>query len=374
MLALALAGAAHAETNSTRRIPTFSSTVDVVNLNVSVSDGHDRHVTGLAPDDFKIFEDGVPQQLCLFTQERLPISLAILVDSSLSMQRDKLERSFQALEAVLRSLGPADRFNLLLFNKDTTLFAPAPVPADTAAVEKALDFVRGGRLRADTDLKRALGVALDQSELGAGDRYLVLLGDASPTRGTIANAQLASWYARRRAAVPSAARPRTYIFGIGDDVNVPLLKMLSRDEGVMDTVRSTEPIEFKARAFVSKIGSRPLDKLQITVDPPANVDLVYPLDPVSFAGSVASWVGRYTQPSGRATFTARGARDNRAFEMRATVPLPADSQEHIGLPRTWAKARVDALLDKIARDGEDRASVDEIIQLARKYKFVTPYT
>jgi len=95
---------------------------------------------------------------------------------------------------------------------------------------------------------------------------------------------------------------------------------------------------------------------------------------VSFAGSVASWVGRYTRPVGGATFTARGVRDNRAIEMRATAPLPAESLEHAGLPRTWAKARVDALLDKIARDGEDRASIDEVIQLARKYKFVTPYT
>ena len=303
-----------------------------------------------------------------------PRTVIALFDTSLSMQWDKLERSFQALEAVLRSLRPADRFNLLLFNAETTLFAPAPVAADTAAVEKALDFVRAGRLRGDTDLQRALGVALDQSQLGAGDRYIVLLGDASATHGTIANAQLAAWYAKRRGALPSAARPRTYLLGIGDDANVPLLKMLSRDDGVMDTVRSTEPIEFKTRAFVSKIGARPLDKLQMTVDPPAGIDLVYPLDPVSFAGSIASWVGRYTQPGGSATFTARGVRDNRAIEMRATAPLPAESLEHAGLPRTWAKARVDALLDKIARDGEDRASVDEIIQLARKYKFVTPYT
>ena len=60
--------------------------------------------------------------------------------------------------------------------------------------------------------------------------------------------------------------------------------------------------------------------------------------------------------------------------MRASVPLPQENLEHPDLPRTWAKARVDALLAKIERDGEDRASVDEIIRLARKYKFVTPYT
>ncbi len=40
----------------------------------------------------------------------------------------------------------------------------------------------------------------------------------------------------------------------------------------------------------------------------------------------------------------------------------------------WARARVDALLEKIERDGEDRTTIDEIIRLARKYKFVTPYT
>ena len=303
-----------------------------------------------------------------------PRTVIALFDTSLSMQWEKLDRSFQALEAVLRSLRPADRFNLLLFNTDTTLLAPAPIGADTAAVEKALAFVRAGRLRGDTDLQRALGVALDQSQLGTGDRYIVLLGDASATHGTIANAQLAAWYAKRRGAEPAAARPRTYLFGVGDDANVPLLKMLSRDDGLMETVRSAEPIEFKTQAFVSKIGARPLDKLQMTVEPQAGIDLVYSLDPVSFAGSVASWVGRYTQPGESATFTARGVRGNRAIEMRATAPLPAESLEHAGLPRTWAKARVDALLDKIARDGEDRASVDEIIQLARKYKFVTPYT
>ena len=137
------------------------------------------------------------------TAATAPRTVIVLFDTSLSMQWEKLERSFQALDAVLRSLRPADRFNLLLFNVETALYAPSPVAAGTAAVEKALDFVRAGRLRGGTDLQRALGVALDQSQLGAGERYIVLLGDASATHGTIANAQLATWYAKRRAAVPS---------------------------------------------------------------------------------------------------------------------------------------------------------------------------
>jgi Ca-activated chloride channel family protein len=54
--------------------------------------------------------------------------------------------------------------------------------------------------------------------------------------------------------------------------------------------------------------------------------------------------------------------------------LPAEALEHYQLPRLWAGARVQALLDQIEREGETEAAIQEIIRLARKYKFVTPYT
>ena len=57
-----------------------------------------------------------------------------------------------------------------------------------------------------------------------------------------------------------------------------------------------------------------------------------------------------------------------------SATLPADETDHAYLPPTWARARVDALLEKIDRDGEDAATIAEIIRLSRKYKFVTPYT
>ena len=51
-----------------------------------------------------------------------PKTLVILFDTSLSMQWEKLERSYQALESLLRTLRPADRFNLLLFNNQVPTF------------------------------------------------------------------------------------------------------------------------------------------------------------------------------------------------------------------------------------------------------------
>jgi Ca-activated chloride channel family protein len=67
-------------------------------------------------------------------------------------------------------------------------------------------------------------------------------------------------------------------------------------------------------------------------------------------------------------------REQQALRLTRPATLPATGAEHPELPRTWAKARVDALLDKIEREGEDRATIDEIIRLSKRYKFVTPYT
>ena len=85
-------------------------------------------------------------------------------------------------------------------------------------------------------------------------------------------------------------------------------------------------------------------------------------------------MGGHLRKHGRTAFSVRGFRENAPFEARATVNLPAQNAEHPDLPRTWAKARVDALLEKIEREGESAGVIDEIIRLARKYKFVTPYT
>ena len=294
-------------------------------------------------------------------------TIIALFDNSLSMQWEKLDRNFQALERLLHSLKPADRFNLLLFNTSVTPFAPAPVAASPEQVEKALAMVRSSRVRGGTDLEKALEAALAQS---GPDTYMVLLSDGGATRGTIQNGKLAAWYEARW----KQKRPHTYVYAVGDDANISLLKVLARNDGVVEWVRSTEQADFKLNAFLAKIGRQPVQNLQLTVAPAATVGLVYPLDDSTFPGSVKNWVGQYQRPAQKVAFTVRGTREGRAVEVRATANLPAQDSQHPDLPRLWAKTRVDALLEKIEREGEDQASIDEIIRLARKYKFVTPYT
>ncbi len=295
-----------------------------------------------------------------------PRTVIALFDNSLSMQWEKLERSYQALESILHSLRPTDRFNLFLFNSEVSKYSPNPVTGDPATVQKALDFIRASRLRGGTNLELALQDGLDQAKSSTGETYLVLLTDGGVTRGTIHSGKLSTWYTKQWSALPETHRPRTYIFAVGDDANLQLLRMLARNEGVLENVRSTEPIEFKMQAFLSKIGRSPVAQLRMSATPEGVFDMIYGLQDNAFAGSMASWVGQYKSPQPKADFNVRGVREGAAVNMNASVPLPDISAVHPQLPRLWARARVDALLEKIERDGEDRATIDEIIRLARK--------
>jgi Ca-activated chloride channel family protein len=346
--------------------------------------------TAPPPPDAADIADGVPATLPNAAQEPGFFEASVLIgapsasgpagpaktvialfDNSLSMQWEKLDRNFQALERVLHALKPTDRFNLLLFNTALNSFAPAPVAAAPEQIEKALAMVRASRLRGGTDLQKALDAGLAQA---GPDTYLVLLSDGESTRGIIQNGKLAVWYDAKWMQKPANQRPHTYVYAVGDDANMPLLRMLARHDGLTEWVRSTEPADFKLNAFLAKIGRQPAEGLTLAVAPSSSAAMVYPLGDSTFPGSVKNWVGEYQQAGQRVAFTVTGRREGKAVEARATANLPAQEAQHPDLPRLWAKARVDALLEKIERDGEDQASIDEIIRLARKYKFVTPYT
>ena len=287
-----------------------------------------------------------------------PKTVVALFDASLSMQWEKLERSVRGLTALLNGLRPEDQFHLLAFNSQVAAFAPGPTAGGAANAEQALNWLKTQPLRGATNLGAALQKGLTLADAGSA---LVLFTDGGATEGQIRTGQLLAEYGKAWAA----KKPRTFVYAVGDDANANLLRALARQNGVFEWVRSTEPEEFKLNGFLSKLNRKAAEGVALTVQPAAAVSLVYPLHDAVYPGSEATWVGQYAQP-GSVTFRVRGA--------TATVNLPAADTTHPQLPRNWAKARVDALLEKIDRDGEDKASIDEIIRLSKKYKFVTPYT
>lgn len=92
----------------------FRARVDIVQVTVSVTDASGRLITGLTKEDFQIFEDGVEQRITQFTDQRVPVSLGILLDASDSMRGQPV---VDAREALDRFVGD------LLLNEDEVFVA-----------------------------------------------------------------------------------------------------------------------------------------------------------------------------------------------------------------------------------------------------------
>jgi Ca-activated chloride channel family protein len=300
-----------------------------------------------------------------------PRTVILLFDNSLSMQWEKLERSYAALEATLHALKPADRFNVLLFNQKVAAFQPQPVAATPGSVRQALDFVRASNLRGGTDLLKALTAALAQSTQPGTS--IALFSDGGSDRGeTVLGSKIAARYAALWKQSPHP--PQTDVFAVGDDANVPLLRKFAQNNGFLEAVLSTEPVDFHLQSWTSKLTRNPIAGATLTASPAAQASLIYALDDAVYPGSIAQWVGQYQPSAQPLTLSVQATRDGNALSATARTPLPASDLTHPQLPRIWAQARVNALLAQIDSEGETEAAIDEIVRLSRRYKFVTPYT
>ena len=95
----------------------FKSGVELINVTATVSDGRGHFVSGLGREDFRVYEDGEPREITHFTSERVPVSLGIVLDTSGSMEGEKMLAARQALQRFLFDLlGPDDEFFLYRFD------------------------------------------------------------------------------------------------------------------------------------------------------------------------------------------------------------------------------------------------------------------
>jgi Ca-activated chloride channel family protein len=309
--------------------------------------------------------------------ERPPKDVVMLVDTSLSMQWDKLERSYEALLFFLRNLPGADRFALVTFNQEVQSFDTKLRSAGEENVAAALEFFRSGYLMGGTDIAGALetvgGFFNDRTE--GRERYVILITDGAPTGAEISYARIAESVRESN----QGSRAKFMVFGIGGDTNTSLLQRIADDSGGNFVWASeTEDLDFKLRTFLDKLGERVITGLGILFGDMSNIDRVYPAgDQRSYDRSMVTFIGRYKQPKTGERITVSGNDGTGPVTLEKQVNLPETATEHDMLPRRWAKLRVDFLLQKIdmAEEGEDvEEMIREIVALAKRYKFVTPYT
>ena len=94
--------------------------VDMAMVNVTVTDPYNRLVTGLDPDNFRVFEDNVEQEIVTFSSEDVPISIGVIFDFSGSMS-NKVGKAREAALQFFKTANPQDEFFLVSFNERAEL-------------------------------------------------------------------------------------------------------------------------------------------------------------------------------------------------------------------------------------------------------------
>lgn len=315
--------------------------------------------------------DGFFQANAIFaenkTEMRQPKRVLLMLDASLSMYGDKLTRAVEAVDFFLHNLTPEDEFNVVLFNDETSLFTAQKVSGTPENIENALQFVKNSSLGGGTNLKQAFEKSLEQTKLfSGGEKQIVLISDANPTLGTLQTREIEKVFENQNA--------KLFAFAFGADANENLLKPLTeKTHGYFETARETEDISVKLKTFLDKIGVNDISNLKLSSGDEVNLYDIYPSGENSFFGSEFSFVGRYKTPKNQ-KFNVSANFGSQNIDLSREAVLPEFDETHGFLPRVWARARVNFLIQAMNHDGEREDYISEIIRLSQKYKFVTPYT
>lgn len=149
---------------------------NLINIPVSVFDKYGLYIPGLRRSDFKIFEDGIEQQIEYFGVQDKPFTVALMIDTSPSAQY-KIEEIHAAAEAFVAQLGPQDRVIVIEFHGSVKIQCEA-----TTDREKIIRGIRKAKYGGGTSLYNAVDEAIrKQFSKIEGRKAVVLFTDGVDT-------------------------------------------------------------------------------------------------------------------------------------------------------------------------------------------------
>ena len=293
----------------------------------------------------------------------------LVLDTSGSMEGEKMTQARSAARYVVEHLNPDDRFAVVDFNTTVNRYAPALLPAGEAAeVVAATTHIDGLFAAGGTNISGAL---LEAAALVGPERptTIIFLTDGLATEGITNTGLLLENVA---AALPANAR--LFAFGVGDDVDTTLLDTLAQNHrGATTYVRPGQAIDEAVSAFYARVGAPVLTDIAIDFGGVAVHD-VYPVQlPDLFAGTQLVVAGRYRE-GGPATITLSGTTNGRPQTFTYADQTFRAAGGEAFIPRLWATRAIGHLMQQIRLRGEDAELVQSIVALSTRYGIITPYT
>lgn len=310
--------------------------------------------------------------------------VVLVLDRSGSMAGEKIEQVRTAAMQIIDGLNEGESFNIIDYSDSIQSYAAAPVAKTRASAEEARAYLKQITDGGGTNIHDALLEGVRQPPTAGSLPMILFLTDGLPTVGERRESSI-------RADVMSMNRAgkRIFSFGVGYDVNAPLLNALSTgSRGTATMVLPGENVEGKVSAVFSRLSGPMLTEPTITfLDAggatttravrelqPSALNDVYEHDQVVI-------LGQYTE-DGPMKFRLKGRQADGEHAYEFSFPGVNASARNGFVPRIWATRKIAALTEEIRQDAaaggtseaRSKELIEEIVRLSSRWGIMTEYT
>jgi Ca-activated chloride channel family protein len=332
---------------------------------------------------------GLPTRASRPDSPGLRREVTLVIDRSGSMRGEKLAQVREAALQVLGGLEDGEAFNVILYNEGVEPFAERPVRKSRATMGHVTEFLEGMSARGGTNIHDALLEALRQPTAGGTLPIVLFMTDGLPTVGQTSEASI-----RELARKGNPHGRRIFTFGVGVDVNTPLLEKVAYESRATTTfILTGEDVEVKVAAVFERLRGPVLADPTLAVGEPEGRrrtrELIPGRIPDVFEGDQVIVLGQYLGEE-PLEFSLRGNYRGtpRVFQFR--LSLDQATTRNAFVPRLWASRRIGLLVDAIREQGgapgvvsgasrgstspATRELVDEVVRISTEFGILTEYT
>lgn len=281
--------------------------------------------------------------------------VTLVIDQSGSMGGAKIEQAKDAARQVVAGLEDGEHFNIIAYSDTISPFASTPVEKSDETEQLARAFLDSIRAQGGTNIHDALFEALRPEPDPETLPMVLFLTDGLPTVGVTSETAI-----REDVARANGFDRRIFCFGLGYDVNAPLLdKLAGESRAVATYVLPEEDVEVKVASVFRQLSGPVLAGAELRLldaagrETPGRVLDVLPQPiPDLFDGDQLVLLGRYTGSKPlHVTLTGDYLGRDRTFLFK--FELGSATTRNAFVPRLWASRRIALLCDEIRQSGAD---------------------
>lgn len=327
-----------------------------------------------------------PELLNNIDQPAIKREVTLVIDRSGSMRNEKIAQVKEAALQIIAGLGKGEAFNIFIYNNTVQRFAARPVIKTEETEKAARAYIEGITATGGTNIHDALTEALSQKPTEGMLPIVLFLTDGLPTVGQTSEVAI-----RNVVVKSNPHQRRVFTFGVGFDVNAPLLEAIAdKSRAKTEFVLPGEDVEVKIGRVFKRLAGPVLADAVLEIfekdGSPAlgrTRDIIPNKLPDLFEGDQLVLLGQYVGKK-PLTFKISGNYLGKTKTFEFTFKFKKANLKNGFVPRLWASRKIAEMIDAIRMMGADPAAsgndpkikelVDEIVRLSTEFGILTEYT